>query len=120
MLAGETSPSSESFVRNLFDESWELDAIIDSDGEEHEPGGGGVDMAPLHLPVRHLLQETRLRHGRARSEEFRCLKCYFGTFTPDTMARHLVDHHDLVKPTAADGVLDVERYGYPVRECMQS
>lgn len=118
VIAGETTPSSESFARTAAEELWELDAIIDADGEEHEPGGGGVDMAPLHLPVRHLLQETRLRYKLKSGEKLRCSKCRFSTYQRETMAHHLVGH-GLDRADAADSILRVETFHGGTRPCLK-
>ncbi|MGM0590943.1 MAG: hypothetical protein ACQETI_04810 [Halobacteriota archaeon] len=117
-ISGEVSTPVESFSRLQFDE-WYLDAIIDRDGEEHQPDGGGVDMAPLHLPVEQVLEETRLQHALERGEMFRCSKCRFGTHNHEVMARHLVHEHGLQKPDSADSVLHVESHQQETRSSMR-
>jgi hypothetical protein len=110
---------SESFSRPADDSEWELEAIIDRDGEEHTPGTGGVDMVDLHLPVRHLLAETRLNNSLKRGEKFRCSGCNFSTHGAEMMAHHFVNEHGLDRAEQADHVLRVEDYANNQRECIK-
>ncbi|WP_318569923.1 hypothetical protein [Salinigranum marinum] len=112
-------PTSESFHRPAPLNDWQLEAIVDRDGQEHEPSGGGVDMVTLHLPVRHLLQETRLQYDLKSGEMFRCGNCDVATYQPEWMARHLVEEYGLHDPESADSVLTVEDYNDRRRECMK-
>jgi hypothetical protein len=119
ILDGEREQPHDSFSEpKLVDDDWELIAIVDSDGEEHSPGGGGVDMVSLHMPHRQLLEQTRLRHDLVSGEKFRCEKCHFSTHDHTMMARHLVGH-DLTEPMFADHVLKVEDYYNQNRSCME-
>lgn len=111
-------PEPESFERVVPSDEWELEAIIDRDGEEHEPSGGGVDMVSLHLPIRHLLQDTRLQYSLKSGEVFRCSDCNVAIHDPELMARHLADKHGLHRAESADSVLIVEDYYDRERGCM--
>ncbi|SDM47093.1 Putative rep protein [Halogranum gelatinilyticum] len=112
-------PEPESFRRPISSDEWELVAIVDRDGEEHQPGGGGVDMVPLKLPVQQILDETRLRHDLRTGEVWRCSECRTATHDTVWMARHLVETHGLDRPESADSVLHVEDYYDLNRECMK-
>jgi hypothetical protein len=103
-------PATESFRRPTDTIGWHLEAIVDADGEEYEPAGGGVDMVELHLPVRHLLQETRLQHALKSAEKWRC---------SEWMARHLVEEHSLDRVDSAESVLVVDDYHDRQRDCMK-
>lgn len=81
------------------------------------PAGGGVDMAELHLPVEHLLSETRLRHNLRYGEMFRCEKCNFTSNESRVIARHLVDH-GFHREDLAEKVLEIDDYYRNSRECM--
>jgi hypothetical protein len=112
ILDGQTEPDSYSFTRpDSIESEWELEAIIDRDGEEHTPGEGGVDMVELHLPVMRLLEETRLRHDLQRYEKFRCSECDVSVHDSEWMARHLHGEHGLDDPRSADSVLQVVWHG---------
>ncbi|SHH24006.1 Putative rep protein [Halobaculum gomorrense] len=101
----DTGPESKGFTRpDPLEPEWELEAIIDADGEEHTPGDGGVDMVTLHLPEKQIREETRLSKPLASGETWRCGKCNFATHNPRMMAGHLVAH-GLEDPEAADHVL---------------
>lgn len=112
-------PATESFTRPTDATEWHLEAIVDADGEEHEPVGDGVDMVELHLPVRHLLQETRLQHSLKSGEVFRCGNCNVAVHQPEWMARHLAEEYGLHDSESADSVLIVEDYHDQQRECME-
>lgn len=102
------SPESDSFQRLPLQEEWELDAIIDHDGEEHRASGGGVDMVPLHRPEERLLSETRLRHGTAKGRKYRCGRCDV-CLTPSKMSHHLAIEHGIEDAEIADQVLTVQQ-----------
>jgi hypothetical protein len=112
-------PTSESFHRPPAPNEWELEAIIDRDGEEHPPSGGGVDMVTLHLPVRHLLQETRLQYSLKSGEVWRCSECGIALHDAEGMARHFAFEHGADRPESADSLLIVEDYHDRQRECMK-
>ncbi|WP_241768193.1 hypothetical protein [Haloferax sp. ATB1] len=118
VMRGEDNSEPESFRRASLDSEWHLEAIVDRDGEEHAPNGGGVDMAPLKLPVQRILDETRLQHSLGRGEMWRCSKCNFGTYSKRAMARDLVNH-GIDNPKHAEHALRVEDYYEHNRECMQ-
>ncbi|WP_410764930.1 hypothetical protein [Haloferax sp. DFSO60] len=118
VMQGEDDDGTESFGRETLESEWRLEAIIDRDGEEHAPSGGGVDMVTLKLPVQRILDETRLQHDLQKGEMWRCQKCNFGTHQPEIMARHFVNI-GLEEPEAADHVLHVEDYYEKERDCMQ-
>ncbi|WP_435126041.1 hypothetical protein [Halobaculum sp. D14] len=108
LLAGvDDSADSEGFVRATLTSEWELEAIIDSDGEEHAPGGGGIDMVELHLPEKHVLENTRLQKPLKTGEIWRCGKCNVAMHNPEMMAGHLVEH-GLDTAEAADYVLQYD------------
>lgn len=119
VMNGEDDSEPESFRRASLSSEWRLEAIIDRDGEEHLPGGGGVDMAPLKLPVQRVLQETRLQYTLQKGEMWRCSECNVGIYQTEWMARHLVEQHGLDRPESADHVLHVEDYFDKDRECMR-
>lgn len=119
VMNGVDDSKPESFRRASLSSEWRLEAIIDRDGEEHLPGGGGVDMAPLKLPVQRVLQETRLQHDLQKGEMWRCSECNVGIYQTEWMARHLVEQHGLDRPESADHVLHVEDYFDKDRECMR-
>jgi hypothetical protein len=92
-------------------EQWEIDAIIDSDGEEHKPSGsGGVDMVSLHLPIQHIVEETRLSIPLQKAEVYRCRVCNFSSHEPETMADHFYNEHGLEHPTAVERAIWYEHY----------
>lgn len=114
-------PGADSFCRRPLTPEWSLECIVDADGEEHPPGGGGVDMVELHLPVARVRQKTKLSRGTpGKGHVWRCERCAdadddvhgFATHSPDAMARHLVRVEGLERPTAADRVL--------LRDCVSS
>ncbi len=120
VMNGEDDSEPESFRRASLDSEWHLEAIVDRDGEEHAPNGGGVDMAPLKLPVQRILDETRLQHSLGRGEMWRCSKCNFAYHDDGTMhARHFVGEHGITDPESADHVLVVDDYYDEDRECMR-
>ncbi|WP_058573878.1 hypothetical protein, partial [Haloferax profundi] len=108
----------ESFRRASLESEWRLEAIVDRDGEEHIPGGGGVDMVSLKLPVQRILDETRLQYDLKKGEMWRCSKCNFGGYNAKSHARHFVEQHGIDHPESADSVLHVEDYFNQNRDCM--
>lgn len=108
--------TTDSFDRPV-ETGWELVAIVEDDGTEHTPGGGGVDMVDLHLPVGELLNRTRLRHDLRTGEKWRCGSCDFATHQSESMAHHLVDH-GFDDASTADRMLIVEDYHDHDRDCM--
>ncbi|WP_254858994.1 hypothetical protein [Natronomonas gomsonensis] len=105
-----TEPESNEFEKpEPLTDQWELDAVIDRDGEEHDPGGGGVDVVPLHLPLKRLQEETRLSIPLQKAEVYRCRKCGFSSHEARTMAMHFYEH-GLEEPEAADRVLHYQHY----------
>jgi hypothetical protein len=92
-------------------EQWEIDAIIDNDGEEHKPSkSGGVDMVELHLPVQHIEENTRLSIPLQRAEVYRCRICNFGTHESEVQASHLYHEHGLEESEPADRALWYQHY----------
>ncbi len=118
IVGGQTETPSDSFVRDRAESGYQLKAIVEDDGTEHSPGGGGVDMVPLEIPEDRLLEETRLRHDLKRGEMFRCEKCGFGTHDDFVMAGHLV-HHGVKTPRHAEFLLTVNDYNDNDRACMR-
>lgn len=118
VLEGQEMPT-DSFTHPVDPNEWHLEAVVDRDGNEHQASGGGVDMVPLHLPVRHLLQETRLQYSLKSGEVFRCGNCNVAGHNAEWMARHLAEEYGLHDPRCADSVLIVEDYHDRQRECMQ-
>jgi hypothetical protein len=105
------SPDSEGFERAPpVKDEWELDAVIDRDGEEHEPAKDGVDMVPLHLPVKAIQQQTRLSIPLQKAEVYRCRVCDFSSHDADAMASHFFEDHGLEEPDAADRALHYQHY----------
>jgi hypothetical protein len=92
-------------------EQWELDAIIDRDGEEHKPSNsGGVDMVSLHLPIQHIIEETRLSIPLQRAEVYRCRICNFSSHESETIAEHFHVDHGINQPVAVDRALQYQHY----------
>lgn len=92
-------------------EQWEIDAIIDRDGEEHKPSkSGGVDVVDLHLPIDHLVENTRLSIPLQRAETYRCRVCGFSTHEAEMQAHHLYHEHGLEEPEPADRALWYQHY----------
>ena len=73
ILDGETEPGSEAFGRRSKEPAfgYELKTIVDRDGNEHELGGGDINMVPLESPIANVIQNTRLQHDLAQKEIFR-------------------------------------------------
>ncbi|MGZ0746708.1 hypothetical protein AB2S56_005915 [Haloparvum sp. AD34] len=118
IVNGQQSSDADGFNRRTrYEFGYELKAIVDSDGEEHQPGGGGVDMVALHMPAQKIEQETRLQHTREPGEMFRCGRCDFATPESETMASHLVGE-GFEDPEIADRILIVEDYHDRDRKCM--
>jgi hypothetical protein len=105
-------PEMDSFEEpSLITEQWELDAIIDRDGEEHKPGNsGGIDMVSLHLPIQHIVEETRLSIPLQKAEVYRCRICNFSSHEAETIAEHFYGDHGLEHPTAVDRALWYQHY----------
>jgi hypothetical protein len=76
-------------------------------------------MVSLHLPVRHLLQDTRLRHSLKSGELWRCSICQIGIHDAEWMARHLASNHATHQADCADSILIVEDYYNHRRECLK-
>ena len=97
ILDGETEPDSKAFDRRSKESAfgYELKAIVDHDGNEHEPGGGGVDMVPPELPITNVIQNTRLEHDLARGEIFRDARTEAASHSARTIASGFVRgrHH---------------------------
>lgn len=109
---GETEPEVDHFIdptAGLPDLGWHLEAIIDRDDEEHEPGSGGVDMVSLDIPEQHLVDEVRLSIPLETGEVYRCRLCEFSSYEPDTMAGHFTEH-GIKDPGLADQVLHYQKY----------
>jgi len=117
-VAGMTEPETESFHLEP-DPGWDLDAIIDRDGEEHLPGSGGVDMVELHLPQRRILEETRLRHETKKGEHVRCGYCDMKPAgRREGLAYHLAFDHGIQDPEVAERFIVVTDYFDLERESM--
>jgi hypothetical protein len=89
---------------------WDLVAIVDGDGEEHLPGGGGVDTVELDLPVDRLIDGTRLGvfdDDPRKGETPKCALCNVSHHTVRTMAAHLHREHGITNPDVADRALVV-------------
>ncbi|MDB2223468.1 hypothetical protein PM023_02120 [Halorubrum ezzemoulense] len=111
ILDGEMEPDSEAFDRHSMEPAfgYELKAIVDRDGNEHKPGSGGVDMVPLELPIRNLVENTRLRNDLAQGEIFRNSQTKFGSHDPKIIASSFL-RTGIDKPEIADRLLTVEDY----------
>lgn len=113
----------ETFRRNSGNaiDEWELVAIVDSDGEEHTPGNGGVNMQPLNLPVQNIVQNTRLRHDLAKGEHYYDRKtgvAFSGGCPPENVARFFVEEYGITDPRVADSVLGISDHYNLDRDCM--
>ena len=97
-----------------------IETSVDRDGEEHDPGDGGVDTVPLHLPARRLLQETRLQYDREAGEMFRCSRCNVAYSSQKMMARHFAHRYGIEDPEVADLLLIVEDYYDNDRPCIEN
>lgn len=123
VLSGEEcEPVRESFSVPKERGTWEIEAFIDENGEEHLPSStGGVEMKPIHLPIKHILEETRLRHhGEQGSPKIRCRKDNFATYSPETMAGYLVEKCGIERAEFADHLLEFEAYGKELPEVFES
>ncbi|QRG24096.1 putative Rep protein [Halorubrum virus Humcor2] len=111
ILNGQIEPESEAFDRRSTEPEfgYELKAIVDRDGNEHEPGGGGVDMVALELPIKNIIRNTRLRHDLAQGEVFRDARTGVASHNPETIARRFVNN-GIMDPNVADRLLVVEDY----------
>ena len=111
VLNGEDSPDSDAFDRRSTEPAfgYELKAIVDSDGNEHQPGGGGVDMVALELPIKNIIQNTRLRHDLAQGEVFRNARTEVASHDPATIAAGFIEN-GITEPEVVDRLLIVEDY----------
>jgi len=95
---------------------WRLDAIIVEDKEHPAGGSGGVDMSEVKLPVKRLLEETRLQyHGEEQSPIIivhagRGDADYVASYNAQTQAERLVEM-GLATPWAAEACLEFEQRG---------
>jgi hypothetical protein len=118
------SDLAESFTRNSGTpvDEWELVAIVDSDGEEHTPGDGGISMVSVDLPTKNVVQNTRLRHDRRVGEYVYCRKCgvaLAGGASDESYANHFVEHHGITEPAVVDSLLRISDYRDLKRDCMK-
>ena len=111
ILNGEQQPNSETFDRTspYTEFGYELKAIVTSDGEEHQPGGGGVDMVPLDLPAQNIIENTRLGNDLVQGEIFRDGKTGVATHNAETVARRFISQ-GITDPAVVDRLLVVEDY----------
>jgi len=74
ILNGTEQPEFESVDRRRREPQfgYELKAIVDADGNEHQPGGGGVDMVSLESPIKNIIQNTRLGNDLSEGDIPRC------------------------------------------------
>lgn len=70
MLNGIERPDAEQVDRRRqkSEFGYEPKAIVDSDGSGPQPGGGGVDTVQLALPIRNIVENTRLGNDLAQGE----------------------------------------------------
>lgn len=113
----------ESFSRSsgIAIDEWELVAIIDKDGEEHTPGDGGIDMRPLNLPTKNIVENTRLRHDREKGEYWYDRKtsiAFPGGCDAETVAAHYVKE-GITDPQVVDSLLGISDWSDLDRDCMQ-
>ena len=118
------SDLAESFTRNSGTpvDEWELVAIVDSDGEEHTPGDGGISMVSVDLPTKNVVQNTRLRHDRRVGEYVYCRKCgvaLAGGASDESYANHFVEHHGITEPAVVDSLLHISDFRGHERDCME-
>ncbi|ELZ49816.1 hypothetical protein C464_03714 [Halorubrum coriense DSM 10284] len=111
ILNGQIEPKSEAFDRRSTEPEfgYELKAIVDRDGNEHEPGGGGVDMVALELPIKNVIQKTRLANDLAQGEIFRSARTEVASHDPKTIAARFVNN-GITDPEVVDRLLIVEDY----------
>ena len=111
ILDGETEPDSEAFDRRSKESAfgYELKAIVDRDGNEHQPGGGGVDMVSLELPIRNVIQNTRLGNELVQGEIFRDARTEVASHSARTIASGFVEN-GITDPEVVDRLLIVEDY----------
>lgn len=96
-------PDSDGFMAFDVDDGWQLEAIVDKDGELHAPGGGGIDTVSLHLPHESL---TDALHGLVDGSGSARLRCDCGTAAyADSMAYHLIGSHGVKRPGIASGLV---------------
>ena len=109
----------ESFSRSPpLEDEFELIAIVDKNDEEHPPGEGGIDMEPLKLPVKNILENTRLGNDLAKGEVFRNSKTMVATHNARGMASKFVKQ-GITDPEVVDSLLIVEDYYDNDRPCMR-
>ncbi len=111
ILNGSDRPSTESVDRRWREPQfgYELTAIVDRDGNEHQPGGGGVDMVPLELPVDHIIENTRLGNDLVTGEIFRDARTNVASHKPSTIASGFVND-GITEPEVVDRLLIVNDY----------
>ena len=111
ILNGEKEPESEVVDRRSAEPQfgYELKAIVDRDGNEHQPGGGGVDMVALELPIKNVIQNTRLKHDLAQGEIFRDARTEVATHDAKKIAANFVED-GITDPDVVDRMLIVEDY----------
>ncbi|PSQ31653.1 hypothetical protein BRD16_01710 [Halobacteriales archaeon SW_6_65_46] len=84
---------------------WELVGIVDRDGEVHPPGGGGIDMVPLHLPRTEVSEVLKDSVREKPTTHLRC-ECGVGAH-PEDMAAHL-SSHGINEPDVATEVVSTD------------
>ena len=110
ILAGKDEPHSDQFDRSSpYEFGYELKAIVDRDGNEHQPGGGGVDMVSLELPVQHIVENTRLANDKVPGEIFRNSKTNVAHHDPELIARGFINL-GITDPDVVDRLLIVNDY----------
>jgi len=111
ILNGEKEPTSEAFDRRSTEPSfgYELKAIVDREGNEHQPGGGGVDMVSLELPIKNVIQNTRLGNDLVKGEIFRDARSGVASHNPKVIANIFVNN-GITDPEVVDRLLTVDDY----------
>ncbi|VTT85899.1 hypothetical protein DM2_1937 [Halorubrum sp. DM2] len=88
---------------------YELKAIVNRDGNEHQSGGGGVDMVHLNLPVRNIVENTRLANDLVQGEIFRDSRLGVASHDPKVIASRFIEE-GITQPEVADRLLVVDDY----------
>ncbi len=111
LLNGEEQPDFEVVDRHstVPEFGYELKAIVDREGNEHQPGGGGVDMVSLELPVKNIIENTRLANDLVQGEVFRDARSEVASHDPKVIAGRFVKD-GITEPEVADRLLVVNDY----------
>jgi len=111
ILNGTEQPEFESVDRRRREPQfgYELKAIVDADGNEHQPGGGGVDMVSLESPIKNIIQNTRLGNDLSEGEIYRDARTEVASHNQKMIAARFVED-GITDPRVVERFLIVEDY----------